>query len=78
MRDIDFAVVVPMANEQETFHDYVDAVKRILDSLGAGHVYVVIDKASSDDTLKLSQELSGSDDRFSTIWAPENRNVVDA
>ena len=67
-----------MANEQETFHDYVDAVKRILDSLGAGHVYVVIDKASSDDTLKLSQELSGSDDRFSTIWAPENRNVVDA
>jgi dolichol-phosphate mannosyltransferase len=28
--------------------------------------------------LALCNELSSKDDRFSTIWAPENKNVVDA
>ena len=78
MHDKDFAVVIPMANEQETFEQFADILKRILDSLAAGHVYIVIDNVSNDDTLALSRQLSSRDSRFSTIWAPENRNVVDA
>jgi len=75
---MDFAVIVPLANEQETFETFTNRLKNILDSLAAGHVYIVIDRVSKDDTLKLSRELSDRDKRFSTIWAPENRNVVDA
>jgi len=78
MHEINFAVVVPMANEEETFERFTDSLKRTLDSLSAGHVYIVIDNASKDETLVLSRQLSSMDKRFSTIWAPENNNVVDA
>ena len=33
---------------------------------------------SNDETLALCRQLSSVDERFSTVWAPENRNVVDA
>ena len=78
MGDLDFAVIVPMANEQETFKQFTDGLIRVFDTLAAGHVYIVIDNASTDETLALSRQLSNTDERFSTIWAPENRNVVDA
>jgi len=73
-----FAVVVPMANEQETIKKFSDSLRSVLDSLAAGHVYIVVDKVSTDETLTLANQLSETDDRFSTIWAPENRNIVDA
>jgi dolichol-phosphate mannosyltransferase len=37
-----------------------------------------VDNASKDRTLELCKELSARDVRFQTVWAPENRNVVDA
>jgi dolichol-phosphate mannosyltransferase len=74
----DFAIVTPMANESERFESFVELLSKVLDQIGSGKVYFVIDKASKDDTLRLSQELSNKDSRFVTVWAPENRNVVDA
>jgi dolichol-phosphate mannosyltransferase len=41
-------------------------------------VYFVVDKVSTDNTLNLCQKISDLDTRFTTIWAPENKNVVDA
>ena len=73
-----FAVVIPMANEQETFEEFTDSLRSALDALVSGHVYIVIDNASNDNTLALSEQLSKMDERFSTVWAPENKNVVDA
>ena len=38
----------------------------------------MVDKVSRDNTLSLCREKSASDKRFITIWAPENRHLVDA
>jgi dolichol-phosphate mannosyltransferase len=73
-----FAVVIPMANEQEDFYPFVSSLSEVLNFLECGKVYFVIDKISKDRTLELCKGLSNADDRFVTVWAPENRNVVDA
>ena len=75
---IDFAVVVPMANESAEFSAFTQQLIQVFDSLGSGHAYFVIDGASKDNTLALCEALSLSDKRFITVWAPTNRNVVDA
>src|SRR5690606_36054376 len=71
-------VIVPMANEEKEFQPFAEALILVLDRLTTGTVYFIIDKASKDNTLKLSEEISLRDARFRTVWAPENRNVVDA
>lgn len=67
-----------MANESTNFNIFINTIKKNLDKLQSGKVYMVIDKASKDNTLELSKNLSREDGRFITVWAPENRNVVDA
>jgi dolichol-phosphate mannosyltransferase len=67
-----------MANEEKEFQPFVDALTMVLDRLNSGTAYFIIDKATKDNTLALSKELSAKDSRFKTIWAPENKNVVDA
>ena len=74
----DFAVVVPMANEEQEFHLFVESLRNVLDRLQCGTVYFIVDNVSRDKTLELCQALSASDARFITVWAPENKNVVDA
>jgi len=73
-----WALVVPMANEELDFAPLLAAVTVILDKLHSGTVYFVVDKVSTDATLRLCQEASARDPRFHTVWAPENRNLVDA
>ncbi|HPF89252.1 MAG TPA: glycosyltransferase [Flavobacteriales bacterium] len=74
----DWALVIPLANEEEEFAPFVEALKATLDRLGSGTVYLVVDTVSKDRTWELSQELAARDGRFKAVWAPENRNVVDA
>jgi dolichol-phosphate mannosyltransferase len=73
-----FAVVIPMANEQADFKPFVNSLTEELNSLECGTVYFVVDTVSKDNTLQLCQDLSAKDSRFVTVWAPENKNVVDA
>lgn len=73
-----FAIVIPMANEQEEFFPFIDSLTKVLNMLESGKVYFVVDNVSKDKTLKLCKDLSSADDRFITVWAPENKNVVDA
>lgn len=73
-----YAIVVPLANEENEFQSFVEELKKVLDRLGSGIVYFVIDNVSKDSTLSMSKDLSMKDNRFVTVWAPENRNVVDA
>jgi len=73
-----FAVTIPMANEEADFVPFIESLKEVFDRLGTGKAYFVIDKVSHDNTLELCRELEKKDSRFVTIWAPENRNVVDA
>jgi len=73
-----WAVVVPMANEEQDFRPFVTQLTAAMDQLEGGKVYFVVDEVSKDSTLALCRQLSQADQRFRTVWAPENRNVVDA
>ena len=75
---IDFAVIVPMANEEKEFQPFVDALSHSLDYLECGKVFIVVDTVSKDKTLELCNDLSALDPRFITVWAPDNKNIVDA
>lgn len=74
----DFAIITPMANESNEFKEFIESITGVLDLLGSGKIYFVVDKVSKDNTLELCKNLSKKDKRFVTIWAPENKNVVDA
>lgn len=76
--DFNFAVVIPMANEEEEFRPFIASLTKVLDRLECGKIYFVIDRVSKDNTLELCKNLSVTDNRFVTVWAPENKNVVDA
>ena len=67
-----------MANEAPDFDAFMGVLRPVLDRLGSGKVYFIVDHASKDNTLELCQRVSGQDRRFVTVWAPENKNVVDA
>jgi dolichol-phosphate mannosyltransferase len=73
-----FAVIIPMANEESDFNPFVISLISVLDALECGKVYFIIDRISTDNTLNLCNMLCKKDNRFETIWAPENKNVVDA
>ena len=76
--DDDFAIIVPMANEGPDFGPFVNELKAVLDRLKKGRVYFIVDDVSTDNTLALCKSLSENDKRFVTVYAPEDRNVVDA
>jgi dolichol-phosphate mannosyltransferase len=76
--EFNFAVIIPMANESEDFLPLKRALIQVLDKLNCGMVYFIIDKVTEDNTLELCNSLSKIDSRFITVWAPENKNVVDA
>lgn len=73
-----WALVIPMANEEEDFAPLHSAITDVLNKLECGTVYFVVDKVSNDDTLNLCKGASSCDSRFVTIWAPENKNLVEA
>ncbi len=78
MSNSEWAVVIPMANEEPDFNPFIVALKNAMDTIGSGSAYLVVDTVSKDKTLELCRETSAVDSRFVTVWAPENRNVVDA
>lgn len=74
-----FAIVSPLANEADTFDVFVQKLCVSLDQIeGTAKIFFVVDKVSKDNTLELCKDLSQKDSRFVTVWAPENKNVVDA
>jgi dolichol-phosphate mannosyltransferase len=78
MKTFNFGVVIPMANEENTFAIFTQRLIETFDYLQCGIAYMVVDSVSKDNTLELCRNLSEKDDRFKTVWAPENNNVVDA
>lgn len=76
--DNNFAVTIPMANEEEDFAPFVTALSEVFNKLGTGTAYFVLDHVSKDNTLELVKELENKDPRFKLVWAPENKCVADA
>jgi dolichol-phosphate mannosyltransferase len=75
---IDWAAVVPVANEEPEWEEFRAAFVRELDFLGSGRVFLIVDDVSKDRTRALCEELAAADPRFVAVYAPENRSVVDA
>ena len=73
-----FAIIIPMANEAKEFALFIGKLQNTLDFIQSGQVYLIVDNASKDNTRELCENLSKTDNRFVTIWAPENKSVVDA
>ena len=73
-----WALVIPMANEEVDFLPFINALQKSLNENPGGKVFLVVDNVSKDKTLMLCQTLSKNDSRFNCVWAPENKNVVDA
>jgi len=67
-----------MANEELDFKPFVEMINLVVNELNPGKIYFVIDEVSTDKTLELCQKQSRTDSRYITVWAPENKNVVDA
>ena len=73
-----FAICIPMANEERDFDSFITPLKKALSDFPNVTVYLVVDNASKDRTPELCEALGREDARFRYVWAPENRNVVDA
>lgn len=73
-----FAVVIPMANEAADFEEFSILLKSTLDVINGGKVYFIVDNVSKDNTRQLCEDFSKENSRFELIYAPENKNVVDA
>lgn len=73
-----WAIVSPLANEEAEFDQFISVMNFVIDELNPGCVYLVVDDASKDRTLELCRDLSKRDPRYVTVYAPQNRNVVDA
>ena len=78
MKQLNWALIVPLANEENEFAPFIEAVCAALDRIGSGRVYLVVDTVSRDRTHALCDKLAAADARFVAVWSPENRNVVDA
>jgi dolichol-phosphate mannosyltransferase len=69
-------VVIPLANEQVTV---LQLLKRVTEQLTqSDRVFCVLDNASTDSTRALVDDFAAHDPRVACVWAPQNRNVVDA
>ena len=73
-----WAVVMPLANEEAELPELVEALKQQMDFLAGGVIYFIIDNVSKDRTLECCRAIESEDSRFITKWIPENRSVVDA
>ncbi|MEZ5054597.1 MAG: hypothetical protein R2807_07525 [Chitinophagales bacterium] len=62
-----WAATIPMANEEQDFEPFVNLLSRVMDVIGTGKIYFIIDNASKDKTLELAQNLSQKDNRFEVI-----------
>ena len=70
------AVVIPLANEADTVFELLD---RVTAQLGEqDRVFCVLDNASVDGTRTMVDDYARRDSRVTCVWAPQDRNVVDA
>jgi dolichol-phosphate mannosyltransferase len=73
-----WAVVIPLANEEKELPEFAEALRSVMDEAGGGSIYFIIDQVSTDRTLEICKDLEMQDARYKAKWIPKNRNVVDA
>jgi len=79
-KNIELAVVTPMANEADNAEKFVIDVLSYCKAFEFSkiHFFSILDKASVDGTKNILTSLSKITPELKVIYAPENKNVVDA
>ena len=77
-KDISLAIVCPMANEGDNAQAFAIAVLERCIGFRSVTFLAVVDKASTDNTRELLEDLARTNPSVSVVWAPENRCAVDA
>jgi dolichol-phosphate mannosyltransferase len=72
------AIVCPMANEVHTAEQFVTDLLQEARGFREVRVFIVVDNVSRDGTLEILRAYAQREPRVRLIWAPENRNIVDA
>ncbi len=72
------AIVCPMANEEMTALSFAGAILANATFFKDVCLFVVLDHTSKDRTRGLLLDMAHKEERLRVIWAPDNRNVVDA
>jgi dolichol-phosphate mannosyltransferase len=67
-----------MANERETAVEFVKAVLERCRGFASVRFFAIFDNSCKDGTFDLLKELGTGLSELQTIWAPENKCVVDA
>ncbi len=75
---VDLAIVCPMANEGDNAAAFAGAVLQQCGGFHSVKFLAVVDKASTDNTRQVLEDLSRSNPEVVVVWAPENRCAVDA
>jgi dolichol-phosphate mannosyltransferase len=78
LSQIRLGIVCPMANEGTEGVRFVTEVLRFCGDFRQAQFFAILDKATKDNSLELLRDLETREPRLRVVWAPENRNVVDA
>jgi len=78
LSQIRLGIACPMANEGSDGTRFVTEVLRFCEGFRDVQFFAVLDKATKDNSVELLRELEAREPRLRVVWAPENRNVVDA
>jgi dolichol-phosphate mannosyltransferase len=76
--EIRLGIVTPMANEEENAEAFVRDVLARCNGFKQVMMFVVLDNVCRDGTRDILNNLQSEKSELQVIWAPENRNVVDA
>jgi dolichol-phosphate mannosyltransferase len=78
--NLKLAIVIPMANEEDNVEKFVTDVLKVCRAFEFSKIYffAILDNASNDGTKTILINLSKFTPELKVIYAPENRNVVDA
>ncbi len=78
--ELKLGIVCPMANERNTAERFIEEVLAVCAAFHFKSIqfYAVLDRVSTDGTLDILKDMVQRCPSLKVIFAPENRNVVDA
>lgn len=78
LTEISLGVVCPMANEEESAVEFVNAVLNQCEGFKSVKFFAILDRVSRDRTRESLDELKEARPQLSVVWSPENESIVDA
>ena len=75
---INLGIVTPMANESDTAERFCYEVLGHCDGFRSATMFVILDRATHDNTRAILETYGLTEPRLRVVWAPENRCAVDA